>query len=68
MADDIQSKLAVAAGVSQLVRWGTPQGNTAENERSGVVGDLLFAVTAFLTNEADGIELFDFAFGKTKRW
>ena len=49
MADDIQSKLAVAPGVSQLVGWGTPQRNTAKDEWSGVVGELLLAVPAFLT-------------------
>jgi hypothetical protein len=68
MADDIQSKLAVAPGVSQLVGWGTPQRNTAKDEWSGVVGELLLAVPAFLTHQADGIELFDFAFRETERW
>jgi len=50
MADDLKSELAVAPSVSQLVRWGPPQGNTTKDEWPGVVGDLLFAVRAFLTH------------------
>ena len=48
MPGDIKSKLAVMAGVSQLVRWGTPQANAAEDEWSGVVGELLLAVPPLL--------------------
>jgi len=50
-----------------LVRWRSPQGNAAKNERSGMVGKLLTAISAFLANETDCIELSDFAFRKAER-
>jgi hypothetical protein len=66
--DDIESKFAIAPGVSQLMRWGSPQGNAAEDEESGVVGDLLLAIPAFLVHEANGIELFDLLLSETELW
>ena len=59
MPDDVKSKFAVASGVSQLVRWGPPQGDAAKDERSGMVGKLLIAVSALLAHEADCIELLE---------
>jgi len=50
------------------VRWRSPQGNAAKDERSGMVGELLIAVSAFLADEADCIELPDFAFRQAERW
>ncbi len=50
------------------MRWRSPQGNAAKNERSGMVGKLLIAVSAFLAGETDCIELPDFAFRKAERW
>ena len=49
------------------MRRRSPQGNAAKNERSGMVGKLLVAASAFLADEADRIELPNFAFRKTKR-
>ena len=49
------------------MRWRSPQGNAAKDERSGMVGKLLVAVSAFLTDEADCIELSDFAFREVER-
>jgi hypothetical protein len=50
------------------VRGGSPQGNAAKDERSGMVGKLLIAVSVLLADEADCIELPGFAFGKAERW
>jgi len=49
------------------VRWGSPQGNAAKNERASMVRKLLTAVAAFLADEADCIQLPDFAFRKAER-
>jgi len=40
-------------------RGRSPQRDATKDERASVVGEFLFAVTAFLAHEADGIELFD---------
>ena len=50
-----------------MVRWRSPQGNAAKDERSGMVGELLIAVSAFLADETDGIELSAFTFRKAER-
>ena len=50
------------------MRWRSPQGNAAKDERSSMVGELLIAISAFLADEADCIELPAFAFRKAERW
>jgi hypothetical protein len=59
MPDDIEGKLAVAARVGELVRWGSPQGNAAEDEGTGMVRELLLPISAFLAHQANGLELFE---------
>jgi hypothetical protein len=61
MGDDIEGEIPVAPGVSDLVCRRSPQRNATKDERAGVVGEFLFAVSAFLAHEADGIEFFDLA-------
>ena len=50
------------------MRWRPPQGDAAKDERSGMVGKLLIAVSAFFADEAVGVKLPDFAFRKPERW
>ena len=68
MRDDIEGEIPVAPGVSELVCRRSPQRDATEDERAGVVGEFLFAVSAFLAHEADGIEFFDLALRETDRW
>jgi len=49
-------------------RGRSPQRDATKDERASVVGEFLFAVTAFLAHEADGIEFFDLALRETDRW
>ena len=49
------------------MRGGSPQGNAAKNERSGMECELLLSIGAFLADEVDGIELPDFVFRKAER-
>ena len=65
--DDIQAEAAVAPGMGELVRRRSPQRKATEDERTSMVGELLVADSAFLVHQANGIELFDFAFGETDR-
>ena len=68
MRDDIEGEIPVAPGVSELVCRRSPQRDATKDERAGVVGEFLFAVSAFLTHEADGIEFFDLALRETDSW
>ena len=68
MRDDIEGEMPVAPGMSDLVCGRSPQRDATKDERAGVVGEFLFAVSAFLAHEADGIEFFDLALRQTDGW
>jgi hypothetical protein len=54
--DDIKIKLAVAPGVSQLVRWGTPQGNAAEYKWPCMEGEILASIFPLLAHKMDRVQ------------
>ena len=64
VSDDLKRELAVASGMRQLVWWRAAQRNTTEDEWAGLVGKFLVAVCPVLTNEADGVELFEAVAGE----
>ena len=68
MRDDVEREIPDAPGVGNLVCGRSPQRNATKDERASVVGEFLFAVSAFLAHEADGIELFDSLLRQTERW
>ena len=57
MADDIKKESSVSPRVSELRPGWSAKRNAAENEGSGIVGELLLAVLAFLPDEGNSFEL-----------
>jgi len=57
MADDIKKESSVSPRVSVLRPGWSAKRNAAENEGSGIVGELLLAVLAFLPDEGNSFEL-----------
>ena len=57
MAGDVEKESAVASRMNQLGRGRPAERNAAENEGSGIVGELLLAVLAFLPDEGNSFEL-----------
>jgi hypothetical protein len=48
MADDVKEEVSVASSVNKLIAGDGPQWNAAEDEGSGVEGNLLFALLVVL--------------------
>jgi len=44
-------------GVNELVLWRATEGDAAQNERAGVVGELLVAVVTFFPDNGDRFEM-----------
>jgi len=57
MADDVKEELSVASSVNELIAGDGPQRNPAEDEGSGVEGNLLFALLPLFSNHQDRAEL-----------
>jgi hypothetical protein len=57
VAGDVEEESAVASRMNQLGRGWPAERNAAENEGSGIVGKLLFAVLPFLADKGDGLKL-----------
>jgi hypothetical protein len=57
MAGDIEKKSSVTPPVNELRDGRATEWNAAEDEGSGVKGELLYAVLAFFADESDGLKL-----------
>ena len=53
MACDLQKELSVVPGVNELVLWRATEGDAAQNEWAGIVGELLVAVVTFFPDNGD---------------
>ena len=63
MASNFEEEFAVAAEVDEFLFARMANGNTAEDKRSGIICKLLLSVIALFTDESDGFELLEAAFG-----
>ena len=59
----LKKELAVAAAVDQLARGGTTKRDAAKHERPGMKPKLLFRLVALLSNQRDGIKVFQTLLG-----
>ena len=57
MAGDVEKEFAIPPRVSKLGPWWPAERNAAEDEGSGIVGELSLAVVAFFSDKGDGFEL-----------
>jgi len=68
MAGNVEKEPAVAPGVNELRSARAAEWNSAENEGTGIVSELLPAILAFLTNEGDGLKLTKSEPCDSERW
>jgi hypothetical protein len=59
MADDLKEKFPVTPGVRYLIRRRAAEWKAAEDERSGIEGEILFALPTLLPDKHDGLDSFD---------
>lgn len=67
VAGDVEKESSVAPRVNELRTGRSAQWNPAENERPGIVGELLLPVLPFLADEGDGLQLTKPELGDTER-
>ena len=68
MASNLQKEHAIVPGMEQLVLWGAPERDTTQNERPGMIGELLAAGVTFFSDNGDGFEVTEAGFGNAQRW
>ena len=68
MACDLQKELSVVPGVNELFLWRATEGDTARNERAGIVGELLVAVVTFFSDNGDRFEMTKSEFCYAQGW
>jgi hypothetical protein len=62
MADDLEKKFATMPGVGELALCWPTQGQAAQNEGSGIEGELLATCCALFAGKADRFHLLEFPF------
>ena len=68
MTCDLQKELSVVPGVNELVPRRATEGDAAQNERAGIVGELLVAVVTFFSDNGDRFEMTKSEFCYAQGW
>ena len=65
---DLQEKFSVVPGMYELVLWRAAEGYAAENERAGIIGELLIALVTFFSDNGDRFEMTKSEFCYAQGW